>query len=185
MEKDEIRIKARKIWKGIKDRCRSHPSYRNVTISKDWEDFNNFLSWFETQVHNGWYQQGWEIDKDIIGRGSNKYSADLCAFIPRPLNMLFTSAFNRRSKGIKGTRGVSTVLSTTGDGYDYDVFCSQFSYNGKVVFYGEYDYELFAFFEYKFAFEEFVQNKAKELQDKLNPLMYNALITYRVLPMGD
>lgn len=185
MEKDEIKIKAKKVWNGIKSRCGKHPAYLHTTISKDWEDFDNFLSWFEIQVYNGWYEQGWEIDKDIIGRGSNKYSSELCAFIPKPLNNLFTKAFNRRSRGIHGTRGVKTVLSTSGEGYDYDVFCSQFSYDGKVIFYGEYDYELFAFFEYKFAFEEFVQNKAKELQDKISPLMYDALMSYRVLPSGD
>lgn len=167
----------------MNDRCGKHEGYLDVVVCKEWKDFENFHSWFREQVNNGWYSEGWEIDKDIIGRGSNIYSPKHCAFVPKAMNMLFTKAFNRRYKYF-GTRGVRTVLSQDGCGNNFKIFTSEFHYDGKQIFYGEYDYELFAFFDYKFAFEEFLQNKTEELRDNLNPLMYEALMTYRVLPLG-
>lgn len=182
-ENDWIEIKARKVWYDMHRRCGKHTAYMDVSICQEWQEFDNFKSWFQTQVENGWYKDGWQIDKDIITKGGRVYSPDSCAFIPKPLNMLFVKAYNRRYK-YWGTRGAYRILSSDQDGNYYNLFCATFSYDGKVIFYGEYDYELFSFFEYKFAFEEFVQNKAEELKENLNPKMYRALMDYRVLPMG-
>lgn len=161
-------------------RCGKKTAYLDVKICEDWKDFNNFYTWFKAQVDNNWYSEGWEIDKDIIGRGKNIYSPDYCAFVPKAVNRLFVHAFNRKYKYF-GTRGVTRLKPYLPDTEEC-TFLAEFSYEGKKVFSGEYDYEFFAFFDYKFAFEEFVQKKAEELKDNLNPKMYDALMSYRVLP---
>lgn len=179
-EKDWIDIKSSNLLASIKSRCNNHVSYTKVTVCDSWLSPNNFSQWFIEQVEKGWYVDGWDIDKDIISSGGNIYSPDHCAFIPKPLNLLFSKAFNRRYKYF-GTRGVKkNVMDYLG--YEHTTFESGFCYDGEQIFKGEYDYELFAFFDYKWAFEEFVQNKAEELKNNLNPLMYNALISYRVGP---
>lgn len=182
-EKDWIELKAKEKWLSMMDRCGKYDGYLDVVVCEEWKDFNKFHFWFRSQVDNGWYLSGWEIDKDIIGRGTNIYSPEHCAFVPKGINMLFIKAFNRRYKYF-GTRGVKTILTQDGLGKNYELFVAEFTYEGKKVFYGEYDYELFAFFEYKFAFEEFLQNKTQELKENLNPKMHEALMTYRVLPLG-
>lgn len=182
-KKDWVELKAKSVWYGMRGRCGKDEAYLDVKISPEWQDFDNFYNWFKIQVQNGWYHKGWEIDKDIIGRGTRVYSPDHCAFVPKPLNILFSKAFNRRYK-YWTSRGSCRVLSSEDESYGYNVYCASFSYDGKVVYQDEFDYELYAFFSYKWAFEEFIQNKANELKDKLNPLMYDALMSYRVLPMG-
>lgn len=181
-EKDWIEIKAHAIWNSMMQRCGKREAYMDVIICDEWKEFKNFHNWFREQVINGWYDKGWQIDKDIIGRGTRIYSPDHCAFVPKPLNILFARAFNR--KGYYGTRGAYRVLSSNGEEYGYDIFCAKITYNGRVIYHEEFDYELFAFFSYKWAFEEFIQKLANELRDKLNPIMYDSLMSYRVLPMG-
>jgi hypothetical protein len=178
-ERDWIEIKASKLWSSIKNRCGTNSGYVDVKVSNDWLCFDNFHKWFREQVDNGWYKEGWEIDKDIISSGGRLYSSENCAFIPTPLNRLFVKAFNRDN--IFSTRGVSKVYDPK-QWYEDVIFKSEINYDGKTIFYGEYDYELFAFFEYKWAFEEFVQNIAEELKTNLHPKMYEALINHRVLP---
>lgn len=182
-KKDWIYKKAREKWLGMKERCSKNAAYLDVTIREDWLDFSNFEKWFRDQVNNGWYHTTWEIDKDIIGKGTRIYSPDHCAFVPKPINTLFSKAFNRRNN-YSSSRGAHRVMSSNGEDFGYDIFCAKIVYDGKVIFHEEFDYELFAFFEYKWAFEKFIQEKAEELKDKLNPKMYDALMSYRVLPMG-
>jgi len=183
-KKDWIYKKAKEKWNGMLDRCGKHSAYLDVKVREDWLDFNNFERWFREQVDNGWYHTGWAIDKDIIGGGSRVYSPDHCAFVPQPLNTLFVHAFNRHGK-YSSSRGAYRVISTGEyDDYGYNVFCAKITYDGKVILHEEFDHELFAFFTYKWAFEEFVQKLVEELKDKLNPKMYDALMAYRVLPLG-
>lgn len=180
-KKDWVHNKGYDIWHSMMDRCGKFGSYKKVKVSDEFQDKDKFISWFREQVDNGWYHSGWDIDKDIISSGGRIYSRDTCAFVPRALNTLFIHAFNR-GYSYANARGVSKVMSTYGEGYDFEILRSGFKYEGKTIFEGEYDYELFAFFDFKWAFEEFIQEKADELRDKLNPLMYEALMNHRVLP---
>jgi hypothetical protein len=180
-KKDWIHKKGSVIWHGMVERCENNPAYSKVKISEEFQDKSKFLPWFREQVENGWYHQGWHIDKDIISSGGRLYSRENCAFVPAAINGMFVHAFNR-GYSYANARGVQRVLSSCGDGYDYNIFKAEIKYEGKQVFFGEYDYELFAFFDYKWAFEEFIQNKAEELKDKLHPKMYEALMNHRVLP---
>lgn len=62
-----------------------HPSYRNVTICKEWYDYANFKRWFDSVTFK---EKGWELDKDLKVIGSEIYSPDTCSFVPKNINYL-------------------------------------------------------------------------------------------------
>lgn len=180
-EKDPIETKARSIWHSIKDRLKSNPSYNSAKLCQEWEEFDNFFSWFKSQVDSGWYQDDYHIDKDILGNGKKIYSPEYCAMIPKPLNLFFIDEFNRYSKRTRA-RGLSVVRYKDGSYTDYHdtIFRAKFTYDGKLYDLGEFDSELEAFFSLKFAKEEFLQELADSLEGKIDPRVCEAVRNYKV-----
>lgn len=73
-----------KLWAAMKRRCYNvraddYPRYggRGVIVCEEWK--NNFLSYFNWCIANGW-KQGLNIDKDKIGTGL-LYSPETCCII--------------------------------------------------------------------------------------------------------
>ncbi len=76
------------------------PTYKDVTVHPDWYNFQTFAVWFEQSN----YQEGWELDKDLLSVDSKVYSPDTCIFIPKTLNSFLA---NRHSDNTSGHIGVS------------------------------------------------------------------------------
>lgn len=79
--------KAYDLWRRMLGRCTKewsslHPTYTGVFVCEDWHNYDNFCDWFYEQD----YQQGYELDKDLIGFGKNVYSPNTCVLIPQSLN---------------------------------------------------------------------------------------------------
>ena len=101
MSNTDTKDSAYKKWSSIKNRIRGswkkgNESYINCSISKEWENFETFLAWYESN-----YVEGWHIDKDLFGWDVKIYSEDTCCFIPPRLNTfmvnlrdLFSGKFN-------------------------------------------------------------------------------------------
>lgn len=51
-------------WRGMRDRCRRHPSYKHVSVCERWDDFNNFLE------DMGERPEGMTLDRWPDGRGN-------------------------------------------------------------------------------------------------------------------
>src|SRR5690606_34589998 len=74
-------------WVGILHRCydeirqQKDSSYKDKSVCEDWHNFQNFAEWCQTA--RGFGNVGWELDKDLIFKGSKIYSPDTCAFIPK------------------------------------------------------------------------------------------------------
>ena len=89
-----------KIWKGVMQRCYSqshkklNPSYLNCIASENFKNFTFFSEWATKQIG---FDSKFDIDKDILGCGS-VYSEDVCVFVPREVNLVFT----KRVKMAKG-----------------------------------------------------------------------------------
>lgn len=67
------------------------PSYKDKYVSEEWMLISTFKSWMEQQ---NW--KGLELDKDILVKGNDVYSADTCAFVPAFVNSsLCLSTSNR------------------------------------------------------------------------------------------
>ena len=93
------------LWIDIFNRCYSdyqlerRPSYKGCTIDEKWHDFQNFAKWCDEHKYSG---LGYQLDKDILVQGNKLYSPETCCFVPREINMLFTSAAKARGKYPQG-----------------------------------------------------------------------------------
>ncbi len=58
-----------------------YPTYKDVTVCKEWHTFSNFREWMITQ---DW--EGKELDKDFLVEGNRIYSPETCVFIDRIVN---------------------------------------------------------------------------------------------------
>lgn len=94
-----------KIWKSVLQRCyneafkNSCPTYRDISICKEWLHFQNFAEWcckqkgFDSKDGNG---KSYQLDKDILVRGNKIYSPETCCFVPTEINCLFISCKKAR-----------------------------------------------------------------------------------------
>lgn len=68
------------------------PTYKDVTVCKEWHLFSNFKKWMEAQ---DWENK--ELDKDILYPNNKIYSPKTCCFVSRDLNTLLND--NSRARG--------------------------------------------------------------------------------------
>jgi hypothetical protein len=64
-----------------------NPTYKDVTVCKEWHLFTTFKAWME--------QQDWEgnqIDKDLLLPGNKIYSPETCVFVSRQVNMFLVDS---------------------------------------------------------------------------------------------
>ena len=79
-------------WLSMIRRCydskyhETRPTYKNVTVCKEWHNFQNFAEWFYIY---GNYKDGFELDKDLLIENSKIYSKDTSIYVPGWLNKLF------------------------------------------------------------------------------------------------
>lgn len=87
------------VWHSMMQRCYSkiahvaQPTYAEVTVCKEWHNFQNFAAWYENN-HDVQLVKDWQLDKDILAKGNKVYSSETCCLIPREINILFTNKVN-------------------------------------------------------------------------------------------
>ena len=90
----------RDIWRSCIVRCYSEkyqkkqPTYKGCVVDPEWHNFQNFLVWFKSQR---FYDKGYDLDKDILGKTSKIYSKDTCCLVPTEINNFFIVDTNKRS----------------------------------------------------------------------------------------
>lgn len=91
-------LKSYLAWNHMIKRCyyprnlRRNPTYTNVKVCKEWLLFSNFKRWFDENCVDGW-----QIDKDLLSKGTKIYSPDTCVFLPSEINSALKST-QRHSK---------------------------------------------------------------------------------------
>ena len=95
------------VWKTILKRCydNKHPAYLNVTVHPEWLNFQNFAKWY-----NDNYLAGYQIDKDLLSKGTKQYSPYTCVFLPQNINNIMVEY-------PKGKQGLPRGLEKRGDSY--------------------------------------------------------------------
>lgn len=156
-------------WHSMLQRCyqvkgTTHQT-RGVTVEASWHNFQEFAEWY-TSHHN--YGKGYHLDKDILQRGNNIYSADMCCLVPRNVNALLCN-----SKGSRGDLplGVSRFRGK---------YRSRISIMGKEETIGHYSCEFEAFYAYKSAKESYIKSVVEKYSEVLEDRVQKSLLSYRV-----
>lgn len=107
-------------WKFMMDRCYSkqwvtkHPTYATCYVAPVWHSFMAFKAWMTTQ---DWKDK--QLDKDLLSRGTKRYSPETCLFVSRQVNSLFNERENAQGNlplGIYGRNGKYEVGVSRGLG---------------------------------------------------------------------
>lgn len=164
------------LWKNMLERCYSdtcqkkHPTYIGCSVSAEFMDFQRFMLWAEKQV--GFGLQGFQLDKDLLGRGNKVYSEGTCSFIPREVNQLIISC-----KSSRGEWPVGVSLCKRTGRFQAKV---NLGACGKQHWLGRFYTPEEAFAAYKTAKEAFIKQRANEFRDQIDPRAYDALMAYEI-----
>ena len=158
------------VWTNMLKRCycakyhKTHPTYAECTVAKEWFLFSNFKAWMTTQ---DWV--GNSIDKDILIQHNKVYSSSSCIFVSKAINNLLTSGLARRGKYPQGV----SYNKITGV---YDVRCNS---NGKNAYLGSYDSATEAHEVYKKIKYKHIAEVASQQSEPLRTALLNYVIEGR------
>lgn len=165
-------IKEYVLWCNMLQRCynknchKLQPTYKDCSASDNFKYFPYFKEWCSKQV--GFGHDGWHLDKDILVKGNKFYGEDTCVFVPKEINMVFTTCSARRGKYHIG-------VSKKGEKFQTSVLI-----NGKYKYLGAHDTELEAFCIYKQAKEQYIRELASKWNGQIDHRVYDALMNYQV-----
>ena len=172
---DDVLAKEYEIWHNMLKRCYSdtyrkkHPTYEGCEVSENFVYYEYFYEWCNEQI--GFYNEDWQLDKDLLVKGNKVYSEDACVFLPHEINSLLTKRTTSRGNHLIG------VCWHKKD----KAFIAQVNKNkGKQECLGYFKTELEAFNAYKTAKESFIKEQANKWKDKIDDRAYNALMKYTV-----
>ena len=171
--KDPLKKVAHIKWASMLTRCYSlsyqnkQPTYRGCEISESFKRFSNFLEWYISQV--GFNQEGWHLDKDILGCGK-VYSPQTCCIIPKEINAVFATISSKHST--KNQFGISRRKNGR-----FAVYAQCGSTNKYLGIFDTLEEALKA---YKHAKEAYVKELANKWKDQIDPKVYDALMKYEV-----
>lgn len=166
---DNILTKESVSWRKIMERSYSqihkekNPTYKDVTVCKEWHNFQNFAKWYFEN-----YIEGYQLDKDILFKGNKIYSPDTCCFVPREINSLFVKANKNRGELPIGVHKQSERY-----------YVKIVKYN-KQIRLGGYTTPEEAFECYKFHKEAHIKIIADEWKDKIDTKVYKSMYEWKV-----
>jgi len=167
-------IREYQLWQNMLERCfcekfkQKRPTYDGITCSKDWLSMTKFIE--DVSQMKGFGLSGWELDKDILQKGSKLYSKDTCCFVPTEVNLLLTKRDSSRGEWPVGV----CFDKATGK------FKAQLNIKGKLKYLGLFTTPEEAFQAYKLAKEAQTKAVAEKWQHLLDEKVFQALLDYEV-----
>lgn len=145
------------------------PSYYEVTICKEWHNFQNFAKWYEDNYY-AVKDEVISLDKDILFKGNKVYSPNTCIFVTRYINSLFTTRKNDRGEYPIG------VTFNKNNGY----YRARISKYGNKHDIGNFNNQLDAFNSYKTEKEKHIKEVAERHREVIPNRLYDAMYRYEV-----
>ena len=149
------------------------PTYKDVTICKEWLNFQNFAGWCETQEFFNVKDESdkpYQLDKDILVKGNKIYSPETCCFVPQKLNTILLTG-----KAKRGDCPIGVTYSKRDK-----VYKAILSFSGKVVNLCQSKDANKAFEAYKTAKESHIKLMANLWKGRVDDKVYEALMNYEV-----
>ena len=170
-----VKTKEYDLWCGMLKRCYSdnykkkNQTYMGCEVSDKFKSYEYFYEWCHKQV--GFGNQDWQLDKDLLFKGSKVYSEDSCVFIPKEINSLLTKSDKVRGKHLIGVHYHKRDKA----------FVARVNKNkGNPEHLGYFKTEVEAFKAYKTAKEAFIKEQANKWKSQIDDRAYNALMNYQV-----
>ena len=169
----KLNEKAFKLWSHMLERCysekykHSRPTYLNCHSSDNFKNLTFFKKWCVRQ--QGFNEDGFMLDKDILVKGNKMYSEDTCCFVPVDLNNLFTL-----NQAKRGDLPLGVSLSVCRNKY----LARLGGKRGKTI--GLFDNIDSAFSAYKFAKECRIKEMAILWKDKISDDVFNSLMNVNI-----
>ena len=88
-----------RVWRDMLQRGHSeklklkYPTYKDVSVSKEWHRFSTFSRWMQTQ---DWQDK--QLDKDLLIVGNKVYSPETCVFVSKLVNSFVTDSISKRGE---------------------------------------------------------------------------------------
>lgn len=146
------------------------PRYRESYVIEDWLNFQNFAEWYYSQ--KGADLPGYQLDKDILVKGSKVYSPETCCLVPQEINKLFTKREAKRGLYPIGVSEFSEGVYRAGMS---NKILSDRKWSGPLRTTVEQ-----AFTDYKEKKEQVIKEVAELYRDKIDSKVYHALMNYTV-----
>ena len=163
------------LWTGMLRRCYSdalkkkYPTYIDCEVSDKFKSYEYFYEWCHKQI--GFNSKDWQLDKDLLVKGSKVYSENTCVFIPQEINLMLIKCDASRGEHLIG------VCWHKKD----NAFVAKVSKTkGKREYLGFFKTEIEAFNSYKQAKESFVKEQANKWKSQIDERAYNTLMNYEV-----
>ena len=156
--------------------ARNDLSYNDVEIHHEWYDFQIFAEWcngnkfLNSKDSNG---KVYHLDKDILIRGSRKYSPETCCFVPQEVNALVLSNRNRR-----GSLPVGVIYCKRDRKYIAHLRDGSTTRVPKNL--GYFDTSEEAFYAYKKAKESHIKEVAEKWKGRIEDKVQQALINWEI-----
>lgn len=172
-------VKEYDLWKSMLRRCTEkhcvvQPSYIGTACSDNFKHYTFFYEWCQEQVGFGLVDEGgncWQLDKDILVKGSKFYSECFCVFVPQRINLLLIKCNASRGEFPVGVSWHKI----------HKKFQSKYrTGGGERKFLGYFNTPQEAFQAYKTFKEALIKEVANEYKNQLDSRVYEALMNYEV-----
>ncbi len=165
-------MKSYKVWTAMLKRCYSetgkdfYHTYEDCKVSDKFLRFRNFDEWCKQQVSFG--VKYFDLDKDILSKGSKIYSEDTCCFIPQEIN-----------KCLKGYKSKSIKTGVQYHSRD-KIYQARGVVKGEYRHLGSFKTEEEAFLVYKRFKEAHIKSLAEKWKDQIDVRVYEALMNWEI-----
>lgn len=160
-------------WNSMMKRCyvrnNGNVSYADKTVEESWHNFQVFAEWATNQPNFG--RKGWQLDKDLLVKGSTLYSENTCVYLPSEIN-----SFIKRRRFNDLPLGVDIAYEYNGTAY----FRVQAREDGKNIVLGKSYDVVEAFNMYKVHKEGLAKDLANKWKNDLPENAIEALMNYTV-----
>lgn len=156
-------IKPGHMWQNMLSRCyysKNGIVYPDTKVSENWHSFENFLAWYSEEIKYVNWPGRVFLDKDIIG-DSTLYSSETCCLVPSKINTIMASP--RGGKYLPGAEKLPSGRYRGVQGYKSRTMLFQTEIEAHIAY---VDFKL-----------QKIRDYAEEYKDKMNPVVYEVLIT--------
>ncbi|MDC4952827.1 hypothetical protein OHW04_02150 [Acinetobacter baumannii] len=175
VRKDGKLIKEYYLWRGVLERCYSDwfqnrtPAYRGTTCSEEWLALSKFANDIRQKPNfDKSITDGWQLDKDILVKGSKHYSNETTCFVPPSINNVILKSDRARGDLCIGVTAVNGK------------FQAQLRTENRKSITACFDTEVKAFLFYKKEKEKQIKRLAELFKDQLDSRVYQASVNYQV-----